>query len=535
MIKQNALDARSMIDLPPVQAPAAWESVPEDLGSAVVSVMRNLGALAVSNPNVIADLRKLAQELLKLTEPQLVEEPVIAAEVMDATSVQEPDAPAALPVLPMPQSLPVPSVPIPTHEPLAKVSGVEVPLGWSRRTGVSNADLKLIETCCRLKAEGARWAATRQRRINAGASYGLEIEPADRDIIARAKALEDCFLWMNHASAPIPNDSGLWEDVAGCFDATAAVFGLLRQVIVDVNKNRRLFEQILDLAAEAQSALRAAVQAVGGKTDSDQDKAFNWIRQATTEEQVFVSRYLRLDDPANPTDWSDLQVRVSRVDAVLEATRRQEKEKIRLLNKAKYHAHCITNGHDAAADWAKVMGAVDCLVRDGIPASSADIRDLLLPIIDDMPEIDVPTGFQRVLVEIDRYLATQRTFTAPATRETSAEVQQVAKLYENRVMIVIGGERRSYSYEALKAAFRLKELIWITTREHESVDQFEPYVARKDVVAVLLAIRWSSHSYGDVRDSCLKHGKLFVRLPGGYNPNQVAHQILQQRGRSPAT
>ena len=58
----------------------------------------------------------------------------------------------------------------------------------------------------------------------------------------------------------------------------------------------------------------------------------------------------------------------------------------------------------------------------------------------------------------------------------------------------------------------------------------EPGTTEQVAEAVLLAIRWSSHSYGEVRDYCEKHGKHFVRLPGGYNPNQVAHQILQQRG-----
>ncbi len=57
-----------------------------------------------------------------------------------------------------------------------------------------------------------------------------------------------------------------------------------------------------------------------------------------------------------------------------------------------------------------------------------------------------------------------------------------------------------------------------------------PFIARADVDAVLLAIRWSSHSYGDVRAICEKYGKEFFRLPAGYNPNQVAHQLLQQRG-----
>ena len=108
------------------------------------------------------------------------------------------------------------------------------------------------------------------------------------------------------------------------------------------------------------------------------------------------------------------------------------------------------------------------------------------------------------------------------------EVQAVAERLANKVMVVIGGERRPHACDALKSAFRLKDLIWISTREHESVDHFEPYVARPEVDTVLLAIRWTSHSYGEVRDFCEKHGKRFVRLPGGYNPNQVAHQILQQ-------
>jgi hypothetical protein len=44
----------------------------------------------------------------------------------------------------------------------------------------------------------------------------------------------------------------------------------------------------------------------------------------------------------------------------------------------------------------------------------------------------------------------------------------------------------------------------------------------------LLAIRWASHGFGDVKPLCDRHGKLLVRLPGGYNANQVAAQILAQ-------
>jgi hypothetical protein len=74
----------------------------------------------------------------------------------------------------------------------------------------------------------------------------------------------------------------------------------------------------------------------------------------------------------------------------------------------------------------------------------------------------------------------------------------------------------------------LRELSWIETKEHQSITAFEPTIGRPDVALVLLAIRWSSHTFGEVKQYCDRHGKPLVRLPGGYNPNQVAVQILSQ-------
>jgi hypothetical protein len=80
----------------------------------------------------------------------------------------------------------------------------------------------------------------------------------------------------------------------------------------------------------------------------------------------------------------------------------------------------------------------------------------------------------------------------------------------------------------LRRALGLKDLVWIETKEHQAIDAFEPLIARADVALVLLAIRWSSHAFGDVKQICDLHAKLLVRLPGGYNPNQVAAQVLSQ-------
>ncbi len=87
---------------------------------------------------------------------------------------------------------------------------------------------------------------------------------------------------------------------------------------------------------------------------------------------------------------------------------------------------------------------------------------------------------------------------------------------------------RPAAQAALEQAFELAELVWLSSEEHQSIELFRPQVARSEVALVMLAIRWSSHSFGDVKDFCDAYGKPFVRLPGGYSPNQVARQILDQ-------
>ena len=397
--------------------------------------------------------------------------------------------------------------------------------------GVADADLQLIESRCRLKAEGARWAATRQRRIREGADFYTEIEPKDREIIDKAKALQDCFLWMNHPSGPCPKDLELWEDVAGCFDATADAVALLREVVADVDENHRVFEKMLDLAAEAQSALRMAVEAVDGEPDNDQSKIFTWLRSVAAQHQVYIQRYMRIDDPADPTAWADLHERIAEVDTELQQIRKKKKQRQGRLKQCQYHAKLIREGKQLEYNWKKVIGAIEEMVTDGIPHSNSDLRELLLPIVDDMPDLgDLPSGFQRVLSEIDRFLATRPPPTSEAVRELTDEVRQVAKLLKKKSIVIIGGDRRPHSHDALKSALGVEDLIWIETREHESIEGFETYIARPEVAVVILAIRWSSHAYGDVKEFCNKHGKPLVRLPGGYNPNQVAHQIMDQCG-----
>ena len=182
-------------------------------------LLARLVPLVSQDLQLLAILRAVAQEFLKLTEP-MVAMPIPVA----------PEAPAVERPFLEPEA-PSPAVAPPQHVPLPSAPGIEVPVAWFRRLVAAESDLQLIEARCRLKAEGARWAAARHQSLRDAADYYTEIEPKDREIISKAKTLEDCFLWMNHSSAPIPADLRLWEDVAGCFEAAAMAVALLRQVI----------------------------------------------------------------------------------------------------------------------------------------------------------------------------------------------------------------------------------------------------------------------------------------------------------------
>lgn len=385
---------------------------------------------------------------------------------------------------------------------------------------------------CRLKAEACRWAVTRNRRLSEGADYEVYIRPLDADIISRAKLLSDCFLWMCHPATPVPEDPSEFEVAADCFDICADAAELLDALAERGDAPEGYLARALDLAAEAQSMLRVCLAGFWDRTDSDQKKLFDWLRQCGQREQILVGRHMRLDDPANPADIQSLRERLQELDQEVTLDRERDKQRRQHFNKLRYHLKLIRNAGESPSDrdWQKVALAIERLVEEGLPASNIELRDMLVPFVDLMPEsVAQWNAVQRVLAEIDRYLATRPPAVEAAPRERATPaVERVRRLLSGRTILLIGGEVRANHKAALEDAFGLREVVWMKTREHNPRIDFEPDVSRPDVAVVILAIRWSRHSYGDVEPVCRKHGKLLVRLPAGYNPNQVAEQILAQ-------
>lgn len=392
-------------------------------------------------------------------------------------------------------------------------------------------DLSVIEAQCRLKAEGARWAAERQRRMHNGIPFSVAIEPHDRELIERAKQL-GCFLWMCGPASPQPGDLGLFDALGSCLEAAADAAKLLRECGEQLDDEDELLKRCFEVAAEAQSALRSAVIALDGPADDDQQSIYEWLRSAANDKQIFIERYLRADDFADPYSSTDIENRLGAVREACQGVFARRRQRTRWLNRLRYHAGLVGGNGGTEHDWHVIALVADEMVTGGVAPSDPEIRAVMLPIIDALPQRDgLSRGLHLVVREIENYLASRP---APPTGQNesspSNEVETVRNFLKGKRLVLVGGDQRDNARLALKEAFALDDVIWLDSQPHQSLDRFKPHILHDKVKIVALLIRWASHSYGELGRFCQRHGKMFVRLPTGYSPNQVANQIMAQCG-----
>jgi hypothetical protein len=392
------------------------------------------------------------------------------------------------------------------------------PTRWS----MPGVDLGEIEIWCRRKAEIVRWIAESERMRREGTDSPTPASLSDSESSRWAEAVADSFYFASAKAGSNSAEISLLDDLGGCFEAVAESVALAGEA----RQHGKLQDRVLRFVAEAQSALRRALQRLEIREDPEQESVYEWLRATAARERVYLRRHMRADDLADPAEWPSL---LGEIERAIAGSRRPPSE-IGKLELIRHHQTVIQTGRETGEDWPALIAAVDDLVSGGLQPSNRELRELLLPIIDLIPDRDdLPPRFNRVLIEIDRFLALRPQLpSTESVAEPAPEILRVARLLGGRSLVLIGGNRRRDSQEALRRAFGLDSLIWIETKEHQSIHSFEPQIARPEVVLVLLAIRWSSHAFGEVRHVCDSHHKPLVRLPGGYNPNQVAVQILAQ-------
>jgi hypothetical protein len=206
----------------------------------------------------------------------------------------------------------------------------------------------------------------------------------------------------------------------------------------------------------------------------------------------------------------------------------------RTLNKLRFHLNRIAHGASAALDddWSALARLVAEALAQAPTSDSVELRRLLeaqSARLRDRLLVENVYALQR---ELER-VAHSGAYRAPRERAALTPVEQVAELLRGRTLLVIGGDPRREHAERLRRAFELAEVTWPETSETKpSIASFEPYVARPEVAVVLLLIKFNRHGVTEeLPDVCERHGKPVVRLVGGYHPEQVAAQILNQVGK----
>ncbi len=277
--------------------------------------------------------------------------------------------------------------------------------GRSGSMPITDDDLPMIETRCRLKRESLLWAIDRQALLAKRADYQTEISPVDRELIRRAKELPDCYLWMLSSQWRPPENTRLLEDLAECFENMAAATSLARRLLANESRDRIVFEQALDLLAEAQSAVRMGVSQVNDYWDFDQNAVFRWLRGVAAREHILIKRHMRLDDPADPSRWADLQSRVGGLESETLNSEERNKERTRLFAKLEEHLTEIKNletEEEGDEQWRQVAESVESLLKLGVAPTSQELYNLFESVVDSAPIIEDHPGFERVLEEIER-------------------------------------------------------------------------------------------------------------------------------------
>jgi hypothetical protein len=420
-----------------------------------------------------------------------------------------------------------------------------------RYSEVCDSDLHTMVERCRLKAEGARWAIERDERIRDGADFKLDVKPHDFEIIERAKRVPNCFLWMNQPRSDIRTQSSDFRNIAECFDALGETLTTLNVALAADDAEQ--FIESVQLVAEAQSALRSAVAKVEDHPDTDQQLAYHWLRNRASQDRFYISRFMKITDPADPGNC--LNVQQQAIELRSEATvGKSNKQRNAWLEKARFHLRKISSDLDAADeyDWLKAADAINEWVADGGSIRSRELRVLMVPFVNEIPDYDFPANFESVIdVLIATSLPTQESAdsvskldtevaglhrTQDATiqdskhdeiaRDRSLEVKQASNWLDKKRMVLFAGDFDPDVNEQIIRSLGIDSLEWVAPEEHHR--EIESRIDAVDLVAVLVTNQWEKLLWDEVSELTNSTGIPCVRLPVSCDPHQIAIQVIKQ-------
>lgn len=404
--------------------------------------------------------------------------------------------------------------------------------GFAEPVGI---DLALVEQRSTLKGAACRLFIER-RATPADTLEEMDTRARMNHMIAQAKAMPNCFLWVFWRERTQPDDQHL-RQIAENYDVHAAAVGLMRRLVGSTEKESSSdLEAAFYLLAEANSALRVAMESTW-LTDHDRDQAdiHTWLRQETASRRIYIGRYMTVDDPADPADAAGLVVRIKDLLTRIDDRAGKVKSIKSALTQVKYHSNQIVKNapEPSENDWRKISQALTKLRSLGV--AHTDRR--FVEALGVQAAALCPPALAEELTLTDVLARVQ---TAPAADEHdddhaahergwSEQVTTVREWLRGRRMVLMGGERNGQAVDRLKDAFELSDVEWVPLTEHGSALPMRGPIQRADTAVVVVIVKLAGHLHADEAQAySAEAGKPCVLLTGGYNPERVAQDIVQQ-------
>ena len=409
-----------------------------------------------------------------------------------------------------------------------------------RTARARQTDLSLVATRCRLKAKSCRHQILRQHQQRETREE-LESRQLMNELIAQAKTMDDCFLWMFFRDKPTTADAEL-ETIARCYEAVAEAADLCGHLEpIDQQRDREAVGEALQLLSTSCGALRVALGATWlTQPDIDQDEVHHWLKLVTAEHGYHVRRHMQLDDPADPRADGPEAAREAREKlAGLREQRAQRDRGQRLFKKAMYHAdrarEITRSPYDQEPpihDCTRVNQAIDELASMDPPQLEAMLQQLAVAIAPD----DFPMGVRpHALLEG----ASKRSQThakpraevvvEPRERVWSEGVRSVREMLRGGKIVIVGGEPRREAIDRISRAFELDGVEWPTLAEHGIAEPMRAPIEDQSTKLVVILIKLTGHEHADrAREFARRAGVPVVHMPAGYNPEQIAAEVLKQ-------
>lgn len=458
------------------------------------------------------------------------------AEAGSETSEEEP-AGSPLPIGVVPLSLgdtridvAVPGAP---EELISAIESADA-MAADERPARPEIDLRSSALRCGLKAEACRLCV---ERAEAGDDEARDPEFRARvdDLLRRRVQLDNAFLWMLIPERPQP-DADAMRQIASCYEAHRAACEVAAASNTTTSGySTQEMESAYQLLAEANSALRVAIDGTWlTQPDRDQDDAHHWLRERTFTQHIYVPRFMKLDDPADPRRAGTL---LGEIRALAERVTEREQNGRRIdssLNTLRYHARKQGgDGRFEPHDAKRINESADTLLSLGIDPGDARLIQLKhLVNLDAFPNNEPPCEALRRIAAgwIDR----EADAPAPADSEPkwSERVLDVRRrLRGGRIVIVGGTDQYPDQRRRIEEAFEPAALEWAELSEHGSGARMRPLIARDDTRLVLLLVPLAGHLHSEeARAEAKKRNVPCVLVRAGYHPEQLAVQILEQAG-----